>query len=724
MTMRLIGFIIFLVAPNCGGRSDHPYSVNYEIGDPGDIGIEVIEDIGEETTADIDHDNRLDRSGQEADGTATDLTSDPPLHSDTETENTDVTDEEIVTIQSNLSAIWANNGEDKITRGDCRASLDSASVHNSVWNGTTISVFGARNEVVAFSLVLEAADESVGEIAVQFDRLTGPGGTTIESTAATGDEVFDWTSRDIELFFVRYLPIEGLSRIFYETYDERHIPERFRRPYDSDGVGSGEWEDRPDHNQEYPDIAVPLDLEGSFTVEAGHSQLIWVDITIAEDAPTGTYSGQLIIRESGEVTRLVPVILQVHDFTLPDEPTLGTMLYLGYGDINQRYLGQESIWEDDDLEESELIRNRHFQVAHRHRVSLIGDEGSDSWEDDRPRSEWDVRLDGSLFTADHGYAGPGVGVGNGVYSIGTYGSWEWQDDGRSAMEEHAQAWEQWFQSNASTTAHFLYLIDESDDFPQIEQWSGWIDGSPSPGDQLTAFATMSLLDAQNHTPSLEMPCTWAASPGIDSEWSAALDAHATDGRPSCFYNGSRPYVGSFAIEDDGVAPRVIAWAQYKLDVDWWFYWESTYYNNYQGDEGQTNVFAQAHTFGEDHHFDSVLGQTGWNYSNGDGVLFYPGTDTIFTDDSYGVQGPFASLRLKTWRRGLQDAEYLTLAAQYDPERVQQIVDTLVPQVLHEYGVTDPSDPTWVLTDISWSTDPDDWEAARLELAGIIARAGE
>jgi hypothetical protein len=34
-------------------------------------------------------------------------------------------------------------------------------------------------------------------------------------------------------------------------------------------------------------------------------------------------------------------------------------------------------------------------------------------------------------------------------------------------------------------------------------------------------------------------------------------------------------------------------------------------------------------------------------------------------------------------------------------------------------VEDPNDPTWLLTDISWPTDPDDWEAARAELADII-----
>lgn len=54
-----------------------------------------------------------------------------------------------------------------------------------------------------------------------------------------------------------------------------------------------------------------------------------------------------------------------------------------------------------------------------------------------------------------------------------------------------------------------------------------------------------------------------------------------------------------------------------------------------------------------------------------------------------------------------------------PGAVVQIVETLIPSVLWEVGVEDPDEPNWVLTDISWSTDPDAWEAARAELADMI-----
>src|SRR5205814_2116024 len=127
------------------------------------------------------------------------------------------------------------------------------------------------------------------------------------------------------------------------------------------------------------------------------------------------------------------------------------------------------------------------------------------------------------------------------------------------------------------------------------------------------------------------------------------------------YNAHRPASGSTATDDDGVALRELAWGQYKKHVNRWFFWESTYYNNYQGGMGETNVYQKAQTFGSKNSVDAILGETGWNYANGDGVLFYPGTDMVYPTDSYGVQGPFASLRLKDWRRGLQDVDYLTLA---------------------------------------------------------------
>jgi hypothetical protein len=95
---------------------------------------------------------------------------------------------------------------------------------------------------------------------------------------------------------------------------------------------------------------------------------------------------------------------------------------------------------------------------------------------------------------------------------------------------------------------------------------------------------------------------------------------------------------------------------------------------------------------------------------------------VFPEVSLGVNGPIASLRLKHWRRGIQDADYIALAYAADPARTREIVERMVPRVLWEVGVETPDDPSWKRTDISWPVDPDAWETARDQLADLIEAA--
>ncbi|MFQ5796540.1 MAG: hypothetical protein ACE5JP_16025 [Candidatus Bipolaricaulia bacterium] len=632
---------------------------------------------------------------------------------------------------SNIVQVWANEGGGKVTCDELRATHDPSAVLNLVWDGTGISLFGARNEVVAFNLILEAPMSSATNINVTLTSLAGPGGASLTTRAASGDDVFNYVERNIELFYVRYLEIKGLSTdLFYAgyNYDERHIPERCRRSYDAEGSGSGRWTDRPCHNKFYPEIAVPLELNSPFTIPAGTNQSIWGDIYIPKTVPAGDYTGTISVTEDGMLTWEIPISLRVRNFTLPDLPNAPTMLVYSSENINDRYLGEDNMYIEPGTAvytQSLEIVDRHFQLAHRHKISLIGNpEGYTPIE--RMDDAWTARLNGELFTLARGYDGIGVGVGNNIYVIGEYGQWPWQDGTQADMWANTDAWVKWFDSKAfvTPTEYFLYLIDESDNYTQIERWARWINSNPGPGQRLMSMATIDLPTAAANTPSLDIPTSWMTV-GITDAWQNTADSYAANPNKRFYlYNSNRPATGSFAIEDDGVALRVLAWAQYKMGIDRWFYWESTYYDNYQGGMGQTNVFQKALTYGSFDDVDDFLGETGWNYLNGDGVLFYPGTDTRYPADSYnyGVQGPFASLRLKLWRRGIQDVDYLALAAAIDPTRTHQIVSRMVPKVLWEYGVTDPGDPTWVLTNISWSTDPDDWEAARAELADIIESA--
>jgi hypothetical protein len=629
---------------------------------------------------------------------------------------------------ANGQVIWANNGQNKVAQEELRASADPNAVLNSVWDGTTIGLFGGRNEVVAFNLVIEAPTADLTGVTVSFDTLMGPGGGVIHSVQTSGEGVFEWVDRPIELFYVRYLQIKGVGRLVYNHYDERHVPERFRRPWSGEGEvvpGTG-WVDRPDHDMHYPDIAVPMELVGAFDVMAGTSQSVWVDVYIPSDAPGGMYTGDVTVAVAGQADVVVPVSLEVMPFTLPDEPSQATMLVLGYEDINLRYVGEQWPYDPPLVEASRAIRDKHFQLAHRHRISLIDGDGVPERDGDppHPSTEWQARFDGSLFTPAHGYDGPGAGVGNKAYSVALYGFWWWEypDMTEAEMWTKTDAWVSWFDANAPDTNYFLYIVDELSDpesLAKIELWSGWIDANPGPGERLQTLASLDYILGVTETPSLDIPSAGGyTAPAAEVEAAAQQILDDPDKR-LWWYNGWRPYCGSFATEDDGVALRLNAWAHHKKQIERWFVWESTYYDNFQGGMGQTNVFQSAFTFGVDSGFDPVFGRTGWNYSNGDGVLFYPGTDIVYPEESYGVAGPLASLRLKLWRRGIQDGDYLTMASAYDPVATDALVEAMVPTVLWEYGVDNPDDPTYVHTDISWSTDPDDWEAARRQLAGLI-----
>ncbi len=622
----------------------------------------------------------------------------------------------------NISRVWANEGGDKVLQEELRASEDPTKVLNSVWDGTGISLFGAKNEIISFNLVLEAPSNSAEDITVQIGELVGPEGFRLQQEDPGREDLFTFIDREIELFYIRYLQVKGISTdLFFSgyNYDEHHIPERCRRPLDSEGNGQGSWEDRPCHDLFYPEIAVPLVLESPFNILAGTNQSIWGDIYIPQQSPPGSYSGFLTVREGEKIVWEIPIAVEVLDFSLPDLPVAKTMLYISRENVKNVYLGDPSL---SDLNENlNAVLDRHFILAHRHKISLI-----DSYlSPQEAQSVWLDRLNGNLFSADRGYVGPGQGIGNNVYSIGTYGDWPWIAGDRQKMWEETDRWVQWLADMdlSTPTEIFLYLIDESDNYRLIEKWANWINSNPGPGHHLPSLATLDLPIALKEVPSLDIPASWAHF-GITSEWEDAVSFYQNKPDKRLYlYNSSRPATGSFAIEDEGTALRQLAWAQFKKDVDRWFYWEGTYYENYQcyGDDTQaaTNVFGQAQTYGCYENWDESLGETGWNYLNGDGVLFYPGTDLRFPTDSYGLDGPIASLRLKGWRRGIQDVDYLSMAMQVDPERTLNLVKKMVPAVLWELGVEEMEDPTYLYADISWPTDPDYWENARAELAEII-----
>jgi hypothetical protein len=620
-----------------------------------------------------------------------------------------------------IAAVWANDGGDKVTQDELRAS-NCTSVTNSLWDGSTISLFGAMNEVVNFNMILEAPTSSAANVSVTVSNLSGPNGSVIRYAPRSANGLFDWTTTEIEVFYVGYLQILGLSGFggTLAGFQEPTFPKRAQCP-PPEAAGCA-WTDRPVANKFYPDIAVPIELVPGFNIATGNNQSIWVDIYIPKTASAGIYTGSVTIRENGVVTHSVPIRLKVRNFALPDSPNSKTMLFSETADLSPRY---------GDANAPQALRNEML-VAHRHRLSLIdGDNMGAGWSVGSPASQWLPFLDGSAFTAANGYAGPGVGTGNGVFSIGTYGLMT-SGTTQSAFTTNFNNWESWFEANSAATERFVYLCDETacnTGTPDLPTQLGWWSAITGPGRNLHTMATQPLLDAVSTILS-DPTSSWPSSEGPSNRKNGytSVDQDAADSvlaaeptRRLFAYNGGRPGSGSFSTEETGAALRELPWGQYKKSIDRWFFWESTYYYNYQWTGAMTNVFTSAQTFGPAPQaaLQASYGMANY-YNNGDGVLFYPGTDLIYPANSYGINGPITSLRLKHWRRGIQDVDYLVLASQINQTAVQNLVDQMIPQALWENQCADPAnDCSYFIGPVSWSENPDDWEAARSKLADII-----
>lgn len=631
---------------------------------------------------------------------------------------------------ANISGVWANDGGDKVTQDELRVYRHveniTGAVKNRVWNGSKITVFGAKNEVVSFQLTLEAAKAKASNVSVAFNVLTGPGDWKIRTS---GTDPLNWVNRPIELFYERYVQIQGLSFFGY-AMENSQIPKRFF-------AASGKWVDRPDHDKMYPDALVPVELVKTFDIQAGQNQSIWCDIYIPKRANTGLYKGSVKVYEGSTVSRQIPVELQVRNFGLPDQPAAKTMMYLDNSDIMHRYVtgyvpGAYAQWDQPGGRKIQSVMDKYYQFMHRHKMSSIGE--NECPPADRPCDSSLGRLDGSLYTPLNGYDGPGVGTQNGIYSIGSYGTWGaarwdapgWKDD-QALMKQHLDAYGNWFQQNLPNTDAFLYLQDEpnKDSWPQVETWASWMAANIGPGAFVKSFATVSSIFAQTFMPHLQIPTTQAGvgncpvnaqNQTVSCDNVAVMAAAATSYRTGqkkkfWLYNDGRPGVGTLDTEAEGTDPRTIPVAQYKMNVDRWFYWQSNVDSNY-------DTFSTATSWGSRGYEDAQKGMWGdYTPTNGNGLLVYPGTDLSHPANSYGMAGPIASIRLKNWRRGIQDADYLAMATAKNPIAVKAVLNGLMPKALWENKVSDPSWP--VDAAISWSSDPNVWENARLQLAGII-----
>ncbi len=299
--------------------------------------------------------------------------------------------------------------------GDAYQKNDNYLLHNEIWDSSSkrIKLQGMRNEVLAFKLIvsLPSGMQQLSNIRLRATDLAGP----------SGKIAVDPNLRAFRLWYVKTAssnrPVVGPNAELIE--DVRLRPSA--------------W---------HSEVCLPLtDRLPSFDipsrdnkVEGQRYQAVWFDLYLPPDMPPGAYQGGILI-EAEEVRRPAEIRLEVEvlPFRLPDKNRFSV-------EVN-RY-NSPLQWLGINTESEELVRgmptpernaNREllhdfYRMAHQHRTVLtalpysqsgslsydfvpeMSGEGTNrrvkSW------SEFDFwmgpLLDGSAFSPEKGYIGPGI----------------------------------------------------------------------------------------------------------------------------------------------------------------------------------------------------------------------------------------------------------------------------------------------------------------------------
>ena len=569
-----------------------------------------------------------------------------------------------------LRDIWAVDDGEKIFRDNLNSSLKSGE-NNTVWDGRRVRLFAARNEVVAFQLILEAGDDGASQVNVTISDWTA-GEARIRGSHPL-PEPNSYLGVGVELFTEHYLHV---------TTPSYNDPQR----------GGFYWTAaaNPRLTGWTPDALIPFSAApgrggAPFDIAPDTNQGVWADIYVPRaECPAGLYTGRIVVTVEDRQVADIPLELEVLDFALPDENHYRSMIFYSGEKIAPRHGLSEgpARWP--------MLLNYH-RMAHRHRVELIG---GGTWEE---LQALQGTLSGEAYTRAEGYQGPGEGVGNTVFSIHTYRV-DFPDD-EASYRAQSDRWVTWFQEHAPEVEYFLYLTDEPrrDRMDWIVERAGWIHNNPGPGRELPVFVTTAPRDSL--VGSVDIWCT-------QSSWYPRERVQAAEARGErvWLYAGHRPETTADMIDEYGIAFRLKPWIGHLCHIPRWFTWESTHWfanRNEQPNDQPKNVFVEPVTFDPGY----ARGR-----GNGDGTLFYPGQDQVFPDQDRGYPGPIASIRLKMYRRGVQDVEYMWLAEQAGHgEEVSAMLSELLPAVMWEAGKYP-----------SWSNRNAVYERARRQLAELIA----
>lgn len=490
-------------------------------------------------------------------------------------------------------------------------------------------LLAARNEFEAFQLVLRAAGGPVRGISLRLARpLRGAGGQAV----IAADKV-------------------ALYRVGLYSVGQ---------PSNAEGA-AGSWPDplipHIDPYARERRNAFPLDIP------AGETRSVWVEIFVPPDAEPGTYAGELSLFQRAELVATIPMSLEVGRFTLPSTPTLKTAFGMGFSQPCLAHTNTESCSTSWDERAACLLRERYVRAALDHRVTIAGLTFQPPFGDSAApfeaallplaRGRGQTRLAGARTTTIGINAessalarwlryGAQVGIAEQMFWLAA----DEPQESASEWERVKAAAQQLRQSSREGAVMVLASIDQANRFDAAR----FID----------IFApALSALDYHGDVPFDERRHgydTWLAGAKHKREVWAYLSCMARGCQGEASARLDREQVGwpSRLIDASAVQNRAFGWLAFIQRLS-----GEVYYDVAQ------RLSTAWRPGGQD-------GESG----AGAGTLFYPGTPALIGGKTHV---PVESIRLKLIRDGIEDYEYLRIAAERDPEGARAIALELFPR---------------------------------------------
>lgn len=572
-----------------------------------------------------------------------------------------------LTASASVRHLWAVNDGEKIERDD----LDNPNKKsNFTWDGQKITIFGARNEIIAFQIIVEADEDGINQLTVALPELRRQNGITKIKYLPPSLDPTNYVRRPIGVFTVNYMNVERASHAEWV-----YMPGSSTAPDDPTG-----WK---------PVQLVPENARagrGGFPlrVAAGHNQAIWIEIYTSRNLPAGIYRGKVKVNADGRM-QTIPIELELFDFTLPDQNSMQAMVY--YESL------QPKLYQGRDLDAE------YHRFAHRQRIELVH-----GYDINKVKTVKGL-FSGKDFTRAKGYEGPGENVGNRIIPRTFYGPGKEFDDRASAWRQ-ADSWMTFLRQNFPKAITFLYLPDEPgrSEYKYIRQLADNIHSNPGPGKTLPTFVTKHYVKELDGAIDI-----WDTGP-LGYEIKRANEERAR-GRRYWIYNGGRPAAGAIVIDAPATDARASIWACFKHRVDNYFYWHGVHWqhNRQKVGERRQNIWSNPITFDNRGQPNKPVDDQG--YINGDGVLIYPGEEKLHPEEDRGIAGPISTIQLANLRRGLQDHQYLTLARQFGLDSlIEEVLQSVVPRVFSD-----------ARGKVGFAETGNEYERARYKLAQALAK---